>query len=376
MFDQKLYQETFDQVTASEETLSEVLNMTKNQNHHYGRRFTRMLVIAAVITVMLATTAFAYVGFTQYESPIQMLDVFFGAEEYTLEEGGTYTYQNAYGEDVEVTLPDEEKVPLDGELAGKDVAPYVSDVGKSITCQGDTLTVEAHLYDSATDCGVIYYKVENPDGVRGYKLQSDGEVRWPGVELVVMRGCSGKNYIIEEETTETCLSVAHYYCSVYEEYIEACFGAQEEGLMLPLTDGGGMGAITLAEGDIKLSPISMLLNVEKMGFLCRHDTDGTLLPPMVDSIRSLSIRFRDGTEYIVDMDTDDQYIQNYTYSTQDMDNVTVRYTFNRLIDIDQVEAVIINDVEFNDVQAMDPADRDAVPETAPQTPAATEPANH
>ena len=372
MFDQKRYIETFDQVTASEKTLSEVLNMTKKQNHNYGHRFTRMLVIAAIITVMLATTAFAYVGFTQYENPMQMLDVFFGAEEYMMEEGGTYTYQNAYGEDVEVTLPDEEKVPLDGELAGEDVAPYVSDVGKSITCHGDTLTVEAHLYDSATDCGIIYYTLENPDGVRGYKLQPNGEVWWPGIERVVMRGCFGENYIIQEETTETCLSVAHYYCDVYEEYIEACFGAQEEGLMLPLTDGGGMEAITLANGQIAVSPIAMRVTMTDMEFL-HHRDDGSYTPDWENQIDYVAIRYQDGTEYV--LQSEEPYLDNTMYVLIINDSSVVSYDFNRLIDIDQVESVIINDVEFNDVQAMDPAQRDTVPETAPQTPAATEPTN-
>lgn len=372
MFDQKLYQETFDQVTASEETLSEVLNMTKKQNHHYGRRFTRMLVIAAVISVMLATTAFAYVGFTQYENPMEMLKTFFGAEKYTLEEGRTFTYQDAYGNEVEADLPDVEKVPLDGELAGEDVAPYVSDVGKSVTCQGDTLTVEAHLYDSATNCGVIYYKVENPEGVRGYRLQSDGEVWWPGVELVVMRGCHGKNYIIEEETTETCLSVAHYYCDVNEEYIEACFGAQEKGLMLPLIDGGGMSAITLADGQIAISPVAMRVNMTDMEFL-HHRDDGSDTPDWENQIDYVAIRYQDGTEYV--LQSEEPYMDNTMYVLVTDNNSIVSYDFNRLIDIDQVESVIINDVEFNDVQAMDPAQRDTAPETAPQTPAATEPAN-
>lgn len=372
MFDQELYKETFDQVQASRETLSEVLKMTKQKNH-YGRRFTRMLVIAAVITAMLATTAFAYVGFTQYENPMQMLDAFFGAAEYAMERGGTYIYQNAYGEDVEVTLPDEEKVPLDGALAGEDVAPYVSDVGKSISYQGNTLTVEAHLYDSATDCGIIYYKLENPDGVRGYKLQTDGEVWWPGVELVIMRGCSGKNYIIERETTETCLSVAHYYCDVYEEFIEACFGAQENGLMLPLTDGGGMEAITLAGGQIAVSPIAMRITMTDMEFLHQRD-DGSYTPDWENQIDDIKIRYIDGTEYI--LQSDEPYIDNTMYVLVTQDNSVVSYDFNRLIDIEQVEAVIINDVEYTDVTSMTRDQREEIPETQPEQPAATEPVNH
>ena len=376
MFDQKLYQETFDQVTASEETLSEVLNMTKKQNHHYGRRFTRMLVIAAVISVMLATTAFAYVGFTQYENPMEMLKTFFGAEKYTLEEGRTFTYQDAYGNEVEADLPDVEKVPLDEKVAEEDVAPYVSAVGQSLTFEDYTLTVEAHLYDSATDCGIVYYALENPNGVSGYEVFDDGVVWWPNGEMVQFLGASGENYVIEDETTDTKLSVAVYYCGAKADSITLGFyGNKTNRLSLSLDDGGGMDAIALADGDILVSPIGMKIDAGSMEFLRKVDTDGTLLAPMVDNIKTLIIRYKDGTEYVIHANTEDQLTENYKYCIQ-TDEVYMRtYSFNRLIDIDQVKSVIINDVEFSGVRAMDPAQRDTVPETAPQTPAATEPAN-
>lgn len=377
MFDRELYKETFDQVQASGETLSEVLKMTKKQNRNYGRRFTRMLVIAAVITAMLATTAFAYVGFTQYENPMQMLQTFFGSGEYTVDEGGIRE-EHYYDEVYEFVEPTVEYVPVDTKVAEEDVAPYVSDVGQSVSCQGYTLTVEAHLYDSATDCGVIYYTLENPNGVSGYELQSDGEVWWPNGELIVMRNCFGENYIIKDETTNTRLSVAHYYCSLYgdEDYIEACFTAQEEGLVLPLSDGGGMDAMMLAHGDLIISPISIKIDARNMEFLRRCDTDGTLLPPMVSNIERLVIRYKDDSEYVIEMDTEELLVANYTYVISDMYGIEISYTFNRLIDIDEVEAVIINDVEFTDIQKLTQEQRDAVSETMPPQLDATEPANH
>lgn len=372
MFDPKMYKETFAQVQASEETLSEVLKMTKKQNHNYGRRFTRMLVIAAVVTAMLATTAFAYVGFTQYENPMQMLDAFFGSAEYKIDEGGYVRTETYYDQEWDIVEPTVEHVPVDTRVAEEDVAPYVSGVGQTVTYQDYTLTVEAHLYDSATECGVIYYTLENPNGVRGYDLQLDGEVWWPGGELIVMRGCHGKNYIIEEETTDTCLSVAHYYCGIYEEYIEACFSAQEEGLMLPLTDGGGMDALAAADGQIAISPVAIRITVTDMEFLC-WKADGTYSSDKENHIDYLAIRNKDGTEFIIQ--SDEPYMNNTMYALITYDGNVVSYAFNRLIDIDQVEAVIINDVEYTDIQPMTQAQRDAVPETLPEQPAATEPAN-
>lgn len=375
MFDKKLYKEAFSQIHAPEETLSEVLKMTKKKNNNVIR-FTRLIVIAAIITVMLATTAFAYVGFTQYENPMQMLKTFFGGDEYYVDDGFAYT-ETYYDKVYNFVVPTEEHVPVDTKVAEEDVAPYISDVGKSITDDGDTLTVEAHLYDSATDCGIIYYTLENPEGVGGYNLQPDGEVWWPALQRVEAYNCFGKSFIIEDETTETTLSIAHYYSSVYgdEGCIRVGFGGGDEFLYLPLDDGGGMGAITLANGDIRVSAIGMKIDADNMEFLREYDTDGTLLPPLVDNFNSLTIRYKDGTEYIIDVDTDEQMTRNYKYCIVNMEGKLITYSFNRLINIDDVEAVIINDVEFTDVQELKEAQRNEVPETRPEQPPVTEPVN-
>lgn len=375
MFDKKLFRETFSQVHAPEETLSEVLKMTKMKNSNVFR-FTRMIVIAAIITVMLATTAFAYVGFTQYENPMQMLKTFFGSEEYHVDGGGFMGTETYYDQHWDVVLPTVEQVPMDEQLAQQQVAPYISDVGNSIIDGGDTLTVQAHLYDSATDCGIIYMTLENPDGVRGYNLQWNGEVSWSGLERVVAHNCWGENYIIEEETTDTKLSIAHYYSGIYgdEDCIRVGFGEGKDFLYLPLLDGGGMDAVSLANGHICVSAIGIQIRVDDMEFLRRTDTNGRLLPPCVDNIESLIIRYQDGSEYVIHMNTDVQQTENYKYCIGTMEGRERTYSFNRLIDVDQIEAVIINDVEFTDIDQLSQDQRNQSAEPTVQTPAATEPA--
>ena len=121
MFDEKQYIDTFSQIHAPEETLSEVLKMTKKKNNKVIR-FARLIVIAAIITVMLATTVFAYVGFTHYENPMQMLKTFFGGNEYYVDDGFTYT-ETYYDQVYNYVVPTEEHVPVDTKVAEKDVAP-------------------------------------------------------------------------------------------------------------------------------------------------------------------------------------------------------------------------------------------------------------
>lgn len=369
MFDKQLYRDTFSQVRASEETLAEVLNMAKRNQNNYVKRGARMLLIAAVTVGLLATTAFAYTGFTRYENPLELLKTFFGVEEYTLKEGRTFTYQDADGNKVVADLPDSEKVPVDEKVAEEDVAPYVSAVGQTLTHKDYSLTVEAHLYDSATDCGIVYYTLENPGGVIGYALQYDGEVWWPGGELVPLRGAGGKAYLIEEETTENKLSVAVYYCA---EESSIRLGFFDDEVTLPLDDGGGMECLTLAEGDIALSPISMRITVTDMDYLWLRE-DGTVSPSIYCTVRSLVIRYRDGTEYVVECE--EPYINNTAYALVSYDGSLLSYSFNRMVDLEQVEAVVINGVEYTDVQPVPQAQRDTVSTESLDLPAATEPAN-
>ena len=367
MFDSKLYKETFSQVRASEETLSEVLNMAK-QKQNTGARLTRLLVIAAVISAMLATTAFAYVGFTQYENPMEMLGTFFGNTSKESTDGGI-VHETYFDQEYDYVQPTIERVPLDDNVAQEQVAPYISGVGGSVTYGDYTLTVEAQLYDSATDCGIIYYTLENPNGVRGYETQLDGEVWWPGGELVYISDIgNGKGtYIIEDQTTDTKLAIAFYYCGANGlDYVNVAFYAdRSNALTLPLNDGGGMECITVADGEIRLSPIAIRVYAENMGFLY------TNLDIYCD-VSSLVLRYKDGTEYVIY--SDEPFIDNSTYALNNFDGTVVSYTFNRLVDIDAVEAVIINDVEYTDIQVLAADSRGDISGYGGESlPAATEP---
>lgn len=345
MFDSKLYKETFSQVRASEETLSEVLNMTK-QKQNTGVWVTRMLLVAAVITAMLATTVFAYVGFTRYENPMELLETFFGDRNQESSDG-RIVHETYFDLEYDLVQPTIERVPLDEKTDEEDVAPYVSDVGESVTNGDYTLAVEAHLYDSATNCGVIYYTIENPDGVGGYEAFDDGEVWWPGGEMVYISDVgNGKgSYIVADETTETKLSVAFYYCGADGvDCIRVAFYEDKTNVLtLPLNDGGGMESVSLAGGDILLSPIAMRINTENMDYLY----DGVSIYAYIER---LMIRYEDGTEYLIY--SDDPYMDNSTYSCQNYEGTVTSYTFNRLVDIDKVEAIIIDDVEYTDIQPL------------------------
>lgn len=309
------------------------------------------LLAAVLATFLLATTAFAYVGFTQYENPAQMLNTFFGNGDLPSVDGKEVemTY---YDKEYTVKWPAVQRVPLDEELA-EEAAPPISAVGQSITIEDNTITIAAHQHDTVLGAGTVYFTVENPEGVDGYKTQYDGEVWWPLGELIRLNLCAHKNYIIPSETTDTKLSVACYYVGAnwYEEdYIEAHFAGTDEVLKLPLNIFEPTTSLESKDGAVTLTSIGMQLQLADMDFLYRELEDGTMRPPLDDcDIDYLAVRFADGSEYVVDQDEDGELIENAAYScgtNDDRIGAIHAYVFNRIIDLEQVEAVIINETEY------------------------------
>lgn len=308
--------------------------------------------LAAVLaTFLLATTAFAYMGFTQYENPVQMLNTFFGSADLPSVEGMEVdmTY---YDKEYTVKWPTAQRVPLDEELA-QEAAPPIAAVGQSITVGDQTVTIVAHQHDALLGAGTVYFTVENPEGVSGYETQHDGEVWWPLGELIRLNLCAHKNYIIPGETTDTKLSVACYYVGANwykEDYIEAHFAGTDDVLKLPLNVFETTDSLTSKDGTVTLTSIGMELHLTDMDFLYRKLEDGSMRPPLDNcDIDYLAVRLADGSEYVVDQDKDGELIENAAYScgTDDAELGAIHaYVFNRIIDLEQVEAVIINDTEY------------------------------
>ena len=317
------------------------------QNNHSGvRRAGRVLLVAAILSAMLATTVFAYVGFTQYENPMEMLRTFFGTDEYSKDDG-KIRVETYYDLEYEIIEPTVEHVPVDQEVA-QEVAPYISAVGQSICYDDYVLTVNAHQYDSATNCGVIYYTIENEHGVKGYDTQFWGEVWWPGGELVNIKGAQWMNYIVEEETTDTILSIASYYCNadIESKQVEIMFFFEEEqSLKLPLLDGGGMTSKRHQDA-ISVSPIAIKLHLPHFKFLGYTFEGGAYMPPVDDvNLEYLALRFIDGSEYIIKSEADDRVINNTKYALIN-ENCDASYVFNRLVDMESVKSVIVNETEY------------------------------
>lgn len=306
-------------------------------------RVLRSVLIAAIVTVMLATTVFA-AGYILFENPKQMFDALFGK-----------TYDN-----VEWSVPDykgdvaaefhSDRVPVDESVA-ETLEKSVETVGQSITWHGHTLTVDTNVYDAVTKCGFVTYTIENPKGIREYNVAPNGEVCFPYGELLKSNQY-GRNYVIQEKCTPTTLCATYYYQTRNPQNTDLeltfCFWAAiedpqaymqqpaetqqdiqdcEEKIIIPGKTTTDIKTRVFGDGAVTLSPFSVTLDLTKLP----EDGDGTL-----------QLTFRDGTEYIVrDLTT-----VNYLFSVGASDYSENTLMMNRLIDVDSVTTVFADGVQF------------------------------
>ena len=318
------------------------------------------LLAAVLITLSLATTVFAYVGFTQYENPLAMLKTFYGNEEMESIEGGEVYVDDEY-KPYTVVQPTIERVPLDEELA-EEVAPPIAAVGQSVSWGDYTLTIQAHQHDKNLGAGTIYYTVENPNGVEGYFTQFDGNLTWSGGEIMSLRGCAWENYIISGETTDTKLSVACYYHGTERieerrkmDSIEMCFYNTDDTIVLPKYASEEDTLALLSEnGEILISAIGMDVRIQDMEFL-QYDTiidaDGDECPLVNEAdINYVAVQFADGSEYLVYKDKDGELISNCAdislYQQDYIYGDAITYMFNRIIDPNLITGVVINETVY------------------------------
>jgi hypothetical protein len=360
----------------------------------------RSILIAAVIVSTLAVTAFAVSGFLLFDSPAQMLHTLFGDQTGYDHSDGTITRDPYGGPEAILVEPTFDRVPVDETLAKAELEPLVETVGQSISWYGYTLTVDAHLYDAATRCGVVTYTLENPQGIKPYEVQSDGEFYFPGGELVqVSQNCN--QYIIQEKTTDTKLAVTCYYqydpehrdkdleltfytwaaispkdaqqyflelleqkrtdVSQDEAYALVKNGLSEEDFtqlkeMITDEEIAEQGYSELVQQEFNKQyqcPDSIRIALNEESALTNATlADGAITVSAVamridgnmlgmENVDSVKIHYADGTGYVVC----EGYTINYTYAAWNTEGV-LSVSFNRIIDVEKIDAVLIDGEEY------------------------------
>lgn len=329
MFDEKQYREAVSSLHASGEILQEVKTMTHQTRKPL--RLSRVIALAAAVAALCTATAVAAVGFIRYENPSNLLQAFFGENVDSHE--GIVEYDE-YGNLI-TNIPAWERLPLDESVAQELVAPYLFAVGEQAVYGDYTLTVEAGLYDSAVGAGLLYYKVEHPDGVTGYEVFPDGELWWPeDVPIFTMATSGSRTYLDTASTTDTALWLCTYFITD-ESSLPVSIGDGQNRLdmatvTVTLPEQSGPANVTLADGAITLSPIGIRIDGAALGL------------PEDNGIQQVVLHYADGSDYVL-LD-EASFVSNRTYALQDQGVYT--YTFNRIVDTTALASVTIEGTDY------------------------------
>ena len=171
----------------------------------------RAVLIAAVIALalLLVGCAVAY-AMIIFGSPAEMISALYG--EKTGFDSAPPTEVNDPGKPGSAwTVPGYEKKPLE-ETVAQELEKWVSPVGKSIATDGYKLTVDAYIYDSNTQCGLITLLLEHEKPISEEELLVgyNGEIGGLSGNYLNFNQY-GRAYLIPGKTTDTQLAFTYYF---------------------------------------------------------------------------------------------------------------------------------------------------------------------
>lgn len=333
MTERELFKETFSQLHASEDTLTEVMNMAKHENITYmnktKRRPARKLIAIVAVAALLVTgavaaashsflgDAFGDKGLTDYE-PVE------------IPKGDGHSY----------TLPGMEWGSVDEETASALVGEAVTPIGETIDIGNYTVTVDSYVMDD-NGVGVVTWTVANPNGVGHVDEAGRGIVYFGPASFMAepdFRDGNGdflNSYCVRDDslTTDTELHLVSYIASSEDVLntdgvvLKLRISDEERNIVFPATDVVESVTLTGGEYTAHVSPMSIRFEAP-----FGEGAENRWVP------HYLTIHYADGTEYICQQD--EPYMENTVFGQYDEDGLV--YVFNRLIDPAEVASVTIS----------------------------------
>lgn len=169
------------------------------------------LLVAALIalTLLLVGCAVIYAT-TIFGSPAEMIAGLYG-EKTGFNSAPPTEAADPNRPESKWTVPGYEKAPVE-ETVAKELEKWVSPVGQSISKDGYKLTVEAYVYDSATQCGfmTMLLEHESPISEEALLVGYNGEIGGLSGNYLYFNQY-GRAYLIPEKTTDTQLAFTYYF---------------------------------------------------------------------------------------------------------------------------------------------------------------------
>lgn len=362
MTDRQLFKETFSCLHASEDTLTEVLKMAREQEYKNTRKRHPMRAgaIIALAAALLMGTALAAVG-----AHGELYRIFFGTQAVenaaaASGENGTVTveaHESTYEDDVKgpitFDIPGYQLVQVDEAEADRLLGAYVKTMDDAYTVDGVTVTMLGYIEDEAGTCR-LYYSMEDPNGFDYETYDENGYTRlgrmdWGGA---VSAGSGRGAYIDTAKSTDTtvyvCVAdVADLRPDIRGEEVRIYGdrgGAAQEEYVPPVEDlfitaDTLVPAETLEDDDFRILVSPMGAKVTSL----HQETVWVGDEPikMGLEVLYLSITMKDGTEYVVE---EHDVTRNSTYICGSADGDSETFCFNRLIDPADIASVTVSSI--------------------------------
>jgi hypothetical protein len=287
------------------------------------------------------------------------------------------------------TYPKVEYVEADPVKAEELIGENISTEPVSVTVNGTTITVNSITHDGIGI--VVDYTIEKEGGVdilNYSQLDNEAKGAWLNENQTFrydFYGGAGKTYVNLEKSTPDklyctdyitdasmwnavgaentdntdtglVLSLVEYEKSMtalYEENPDVdidCFIKDEKSVTIPFSKKIETSTFTNSDGgSIEISPIAMRLN-NCTGLLEEELDEGC---ECVDFITNIEITYKDGSTYLVenridpsdpDADTEETEVASYAYTCGAGEQL---YTlFNRLVDVENIEKITINNTDY------------------------------
>lgn len=311
------------------------------------RKLGRTLLIAAAVLVVLTVAAVAV-------NQTGLYGALFGTQavETPVNKNGTIVVdahdavlEDKYKGDITIRQPGYELVAVDEEDAERLLGPYLKVSNEVYTVEGHTVTILGYLED---EIGVyrVYFSIENPDGLEDIALEeNNGYLRLSGADSSGFYiGASQSAYVDTKNSTETKMYVCdiNLVTELDREFevpqLKICGGLEEEKLQFFADELVPAKIVDNGNYFIQLSPMGMMITSYIRGD--EHYHFG------LESTR-VSIKFRDGTEFVVKDEHNEILNSVYTMGGWTIENEVLHknaFCFNRLIDPEEVVSVTITEI--------------------------------
>lgn len=345
------------------ESTYEILRSRSKSETKKQYKFPKVTVAAITAVLMISTGVYASIRSDFFEG-------MFGNTTKTSTPAQPVSIDDGKGGTVDVIIPSKEFVDVDKERAQELLGDYVLEKPIVKELGEHTLTVENFLYNELG--GLMYFTLEREGGVTALAGNEDtnldkganfteeadfyfiieiGEqiVGHENIYVDMQQSTAEKmycySYFLWSEEIDVqqkpYLFIRKYPCTKgeidrmdAEEYSQMCENVVEEKVNLTEQDAVPTKTLDLGEkGILRISAFALAFDIPKMLGLSNLDIDPW-------NVKHVEIQYKNGESYVVEDKNENINNTGYVIGCDPYYKVA----FNRLVDVENVKAVVINDI--------------------------------